>query len=60
METHFSKNPSFRVVETDFQVSTNDFLYFFSEIPAGERFFFYLVETYFLMNILFRLLEKDF
>ena len=48
-------------METDFLASTNDFLYiFFSGIPAGENFFFYLVETYFLMRFSFRLLEKDF
>ena len=60
VETYFSKNSSFRVVETDFLASTNDLLFFFSEIPAGENFFFYLVEIDFLMNISFGLLEKDF
>ena len=46
-ETCFSMNPSFRVVKTDFLASTNHFLHIFSEIPAGERVFFCLVETYF-------------
>ena len=34
--------------------------YIFSETPAGESFFFYLVETYFWTNPSFQLLEKDF
>ena len=41
-------NASFRVVETDFLASTN------------HKLFFRLVETYFLTNPSFQLLEKDF
>ena len=41
-------NASFQVVETEFLASTNDNL------------FFRLVETYFLTNLSFQLLEKDF
>ena len=48
VETYFSTNASFRVVETDFLASTNC------------KFFFRLVETYVLMNPSFQLLEKDF
>ena len=48
LETYFSTNSSFRVVETDFLASTN------------HNFFSRLVETYFLTNPSFQLLEKDF
>ena len=48
METYFSTNDSFWVVETDFLASAN------------HKLFFRLVETYFLINPLFELLEKDF
>ena len=48
LETYFSTNSSFRVVETDFLASTN------------HNFFPRLVETYFLTNPSFQLLEKDF
>ena len=44
---YFSTNASFRLVEMDFLASTNHFLYIFAEIPAGETFFSFLVETYF-------------
>ena len=58
---YFSTNGSFRLVETDFLASTNDFLCIFSETPGGESIFFYcLVETYFWTNPLFRLVESYF
>ena len=42
METYFSKNPSFRVVETDFVPSANEFLYiyfFFRDSSRRKPFF---------------------
>ena len=42
VEKYFLMNASFWVVETDFLANT--------ETPAGERFIFCLVETYFSMN----------
>ena len=48
VETYFSANASFRVVETDFLASTN------------HKLFFRLVKMYFLTNPSFQLLEKDF
>ena len=48
METYFSMNASFQVVETDFLANAN------------QKLFFHLMETYFLTNPSFQLLEKDF
>ena len=48
VETYFSTNASFRVVETDFVASTN------------HKLFFRLVETGYLTNPSFQLFEKDF
>ena len=38
VETYFSTNVSFRVVETDFLASTNHCSYIVSDSPAGESF----------------------
>ena len=48
MQTYFSTNPPFRVVETEFMAGTN------------HKRFFRLVEIHFLTNPSFHLLEKDF
>ena len=58
VETYFSTNTSFRVVETDFLACANHFLYFFRDSCRGKHFF-CLVETYLGTNPSFRLFEKD-
>ena len=57
--SNFSTNASFRVVKTDFWLVQTIFYIFFSETPAGESFFFCLVDIYFWTNPSFRLSEKD-
>ena len=59
IETYFSTNASFRLMETNFLACTNHF-YMFLGTTAVESFFFGLVETYFWMKLSYRLLEKDF
>ena len=59
VETYFSMNASFRVLETDFLSCTNHFLYIFQRILPVKAFF-RLVETYIWTNPSFRLLEKGF
>ena len=46
METYFSTNTSFRVVETDFLASTNHCLYIFQRLLLVKAFF-RLAKTYF-------------
>ena len=64
METYFSTNASFSLVETNFLACTNHLLYFFrneflneSFITAFEEEFFSLVETVTLLKSFFLLAE---
>ena len=59
VETYFSTNTSFRVVETDFLASTNHCLYIFQRLLPVKAFF-RLVETNFSLFELVFQSEKDF